>query len=121
MTEPARVQEARARGIVKLVADLAGALGNIRGRHKTLVYVGSQVGCRLGNETNTDFFPEAEGQQQDPESGKDHGSEHFDTGAAPDADEQLLCNEQLWDAVRAAVQANVSLYAIDPRGTLNRG
>ena len=52
MTEPARVQEGRARGIVKLVADLAGALGNIRGRHKTLVYVGSQVGCRLGNETN---------------------------------------------------------------------
>lgn len=122
MTEPARVQEARARGVVKLVADLAGALGSIRGRHKTLVYVGSQVGCRVGNETSADFFPGLKGQQQDPETGKrirDQNS--LGTGVAPDADEQLLCNEQLWDAVRAAVQANVSLYAIDPRGSLNRG
>ncbi len=35
--------------------------------------------------------------------------------------DQILCNGELWDAVRAAVQANVSLYAIDPRGLLNRG
>src|SRR5688572_19577794 len=34
--EPARVQEVRARGIVKLVTDLAGALANIRGRHKSI-------------------------------------------------------------------------------------
>ena len=75
MTEPARVQEARARGVVKLVADLAGALGNIRGRHKTIVYVGSQVGCRLGNETNTDFFPRLKGQQQDPDSAQRVGDQ----------------------------------------------
>jgi VWFA-related protein len=89
--EPAAAQEARARGIVKLVTDVAGALANIRGRHKTIVYVGSQVGCRVAFE------------------------------ATADANEQILCNEQLRDAVRAAVQANVSLYSIDPRGMLNRG
>jgi VWFA-related protein len=121
MTEPASVKEGRARGIVKLVADLAGALGNIRGRHKTLVYVGSQVGCRLGNETNTDFFPKLKGQQVSDSGQRITDPSTSDTGAAPDAGEQILCNEQLWDAVRAAVQANVSLYAIDPRGTLNRG
>jgi VWFA-related protein len=120
--EPARVREGRARGVVKLVADLAGALGNIRGRHKTVVYVGSQVGCRVAMEANTDFYPKLKGQQEDPNSAQ-KVTEQSLTGnaAAPDADEQILCNEQLWDAVRAAVQANVSLYAIDPRGMLNRG
>lgn len=122
MGEPARVQESRARGVVKLVADLAGALANIRGRHKTIVYVGSQVGCRVAMETNADFFPQLKGQQQDPDSAR-RITEQSTSGAgvAPDADEQILCNEQLWDAVRAAVQANVTLYSIDPRGMLNRG
>jgi VWFA-related protein len=120
MTEPARVQESRARGIVKLVADLSGALGNVRGRHKTILYVGSQVGCRVGVEANGDFYPKLAGQQQDAEA-KKRIVDPSTTGAVPDADEQLLCNEPLWDAVRAAVQANVSLYAIDPRGMLNRG
>src|SRR5687768_1479225 len=122
MTEPARVQEARARGIVKLVADLAGALGNIRGRQKTIVYVGSQVGCRVAMEANADFYPKLKGQQQDPDSTQRVMDQSTSgVGAAPDADEQILCNEQLWDVVRAAVQANVSLYSIDPRGMLNRG
>jgi VWFA-related protein len=109
--ELAQVQESRARGVVKLVADLAGALGTIRGRHKTLIYVGSQVGCRVGNEATTDFAPTLRGQQAD------------DSGRRIDSDvgEQILCNEPIWDAVRAAVQANVTLYAIDPRGMLNRG
>jgi VWFA-related protein len=118
--EPARVQETRARAIVKLVADLAAALGNIRGRHKTVVYVGSQVGCRVAMGTDTDFYPKLKGQQQDAESAR-RIVDPSTSGLAPDADEQLVCNEQLWDAVRAAVQANVSLYAIDPRGMLNRG
>jgi VWFA-related protein len=111
LDEPALVQESRARGIVKLVADLAGALGTIRGRHKTLIYVGSQMGCRVGNEATTDFEPTLRGQQQD-ESGR---------RVDRDVGEQILCSEPIWDAVRAAVQANVSLYAIDPRGMLNRG
>jgi VWFA-related protein len=122
MGEPARVQEARARAIVKLVADLAGALGSIRGRLKTLVYVGSQVGCRVSFDANADFFLKLKGQQQDTDSAQRITEQSTsNAGAAPDADEQLLCNERLWDAVRAAVQANVSLYAIDPRGMLNRG
>ena len=120
MSEPARVQESRARGVVKIVTDLSGALGRIRGRHKTMVYVGSQVGCRVGFDANADFMPRLKGQQQDPDSAK-RVSDPSTYGAAPDADEQLLCNDQLWDAVRASVQANVSLYAIDPRGSLNRG
>lgn len=121
MTEPARVQESRARGVVKLIADLAGALGAIRGRHKTLVYVGSRVGCRVAPEANTDFYPQLKGQQIDSQNRRLTDPSTTAAGAAPDADEQLLCNEQLWDAVRAAVQATVSLYAIDPRGMLNRG
>ena len=110
--EPASVREGRARGIVKLVADLAAALGNIRGRHKTIVYLGSHVGCQVAVEANSNFYPTLKGQQVDPGSGQ---------RIVAEVEEQLLCNEQLWDAVRAAVQANVSLYSIDPRGTLNRG
>jgi VWFA-related protein len=110
--EPAPVREARARGIVKLIADLAGALGNVRGRHKTILYLGSHVGCQVAMEANADFYPTLKGQQQDADSGK---------RIVTDVEEQLLCNEQLWDAVRAAVQADVSLYSIDPRGMLNRG
>jgi VWFA-related protein len=111
MDEPARVQESRARGIVTLVADLARALGAIRGRHKTLIYVGAQVGCRVANEATSDFAPTLKGQQTD-DSGR---------RVDPDVGEQILCNEPIWDAVRAAVQANVTLYAIDPRGMVNRG
>ena len=110
--EPAPVREARARGIVKLIADLAAALGNIRGRHKTIVYLGSQVGCQVAVEANSNFYPTLKGQQVDPDSGK---------RIVTEVEEQLLCNEQLWDAVRAAVQANVSVYSIDPRGMLNQG
>jgi len=121
MTEPARVQESRARAVVKLIADLAGAVGSIRGRHKTIIYVGSRVGCRVALEANGDSYPKLGGQQVDSEGRRLVDPSTTATGAAPDADEQLLCNEQLWDAVRAAVQATVSLYAIDPRGMLNRG
>jgi len=121
--EPARVQEVRARGIVKLVTDLAGALANIRGRHKTIVYVGSQVGCRVAFETTTDFLPTLKGAEQPDPANAERGANlsAAATGAAADSDEQILCNEQLRDAVRAAVQANVSMYSIDPRGMLNRG
>jgi VWFA-related protein len=121
MTEPARAQEMRARGIVKLVADLAGALGNIRGRHKTLIYVGSKVGCQVGMEMNSDFSPTLKGQQQNVDTPQRVVDLSTSGLSAPDADEQILCHEQLWDAVRAAVQANLTLYAIDPRGMLNRG
>jgi VWFA-related protein len=120
--EPARVQQTRARAIVRLITDVVAGLATIRGRHKTLIYVGAQVGCRIGNEVTTDFYPKLRGQQQDADSPQRLTEQSTSgIGAAPDADEQILCNEQIWDAVRAAVHANVSMYAIDPRGVLNRG
>jgi VWFA-related protein len=119
--EPARVQEVRARAVVKLVTDLAVALGNIRGRHKSIVYIGSHVGCRVAMETSTDFAPRLKGEQSNSPVSTDANLSSAGAAASADSDEQILCNEQLWDGVRAAVQANVSLYAIDPRGMLNRG
>ena len=86
--EPSAVYAIRARAVIKLVTDIANALGQIRGRHKTVISVGSLVGCQVA----------------------------FDANATASRDDQSLCNEQLWDAARAAVQANVSLYSIDPRG-----
>ena len=86
--EPPGAREAKARSLLKLVADLSGALAQIRGRHKSLIYVGPQMGCRVSLETSRD-------------------TDHF------------LCTEQMWDTVRAAVQGNVSMYSIDPRGNYN--
>lgn len=97
-SEPGSAKQARARTMVKLVSDLAAALGRIRGRHKTVMYVGARIGCQVANEISSAGASDAAG-----------------------ANDQILCNGELWDAVRAAVQANVSLYAIDPRGLLNRG
>lgn len=115
--EPARVQEIKARSVVKLVAEVSAALGQIRGRHKSIIYVGSQVGCRV----SFSAFPDAQ-----PGLAQGGGDKFADlssagTGAASDAADQILCNEQIWDSVRAAVQANVSVYSIDPRGMQNPG
>ena len=117
--EPARLQEARARAVVRLITDLVDALGKIRGRHKTVIYIGSRVGCRVAFEVTQDFAPST----RDEPGANDRVANLSSAGAAavPDANEQILCNNELWDGVRAAVQANVSLYAIDPRGLLNRG
>ena len=52
--EPPGAREAKARSLLKLVADLSGALGQIRGRHKSLIYVGPQMGCRVSLETSRD-------------------------------------------------------------------
>jgi VWFA-related protein len=102
--EPLRAREAKARSLLKLVADLSGALAQIRGRHKSLIYVGPQMGCRVSLETSRDMdvpvTAPAEGFQ-------------LTTG------DQILCHEQIWDTARAAVQGNVSMYSIDPRGQYN--
>lgn len=45
--EPASLKQQRARAMVRLVTDLAGALGQICGRHKTVIYVGSRIGCQV--------------------------------------------------------------------------
>ena len=121
--EPAGVQETRARAMVKLVTDLAAALGQIRGKHKTVIYMGSRVGCQVSFEATQDFAPNVmTDREAKPLSGDRVANlSSSGTGAADDAGDQVLCNEQLWDGVRAAVHANVSLYSIDPRGMLNRG
>lgn len=121
---PAVVRESQARAIVKLVTDLAAALAKIRGRHKALIYVGTRMGCQVSMEASQDFFPALRGQQSEPQArtGDQVGNPSANVTEAPsDAAEQILCNEQLFDTVRAAVQANVTLYAIDPRGMQTRG
>lgn len=109
--EPRQVRETRARSLLKLIADLSGALAQIRGRHKTLVYVGPHMGCRVALETARDMDVPL------------NSAEKYDLSAAAGfpstAGEQILCSEQIWDTVRAAVQGNVSVYSIDPRGQYN--
>lgn len=109
--EPRQVRETRARSLLKLIADLSGALAQIRGRHKTLIYVGPHMGCRVALETAREMDVPL------------NSAEKYDLSAAAGfpstAGEQILCSEQIWDTVRAAVQGNVSVYSIDPRGQYN--
>jgi VWFA-related protein len=112
-SEPLAARELKARSIVKLVADLGNALAQIRGRHKSLIYVGQQVGCRISLETSRETDIPITGDQ--PQTQR----EQVEPAFASTAQEQILCNEQMLDGVRAAVQANVSIYAIDPRGSYN--
>lgn len=101
--EPLRVREARVRSLLKLVADLSGALAQVRGRQKSLIYVGPQMGCSVSLDTSRDMDVTF------------NGTDAFQSTAQ----DRILCNEEMWDTVRAAVQGNVSLYSIDPRGQYN--
>lgn len=111
--EPLRVRETRARSLLKLIADVSDALAKIRSRHKTLIYVGPQMGCRVSLETSRDMSA-AQGPPDKYDLSAKTGAEFQST-----AQDQILCSEQIWDTVRAAVHANVSLYSIDPRGQYN--
>jgi VWFA-related protein len=120
--EPAAVQQLRARAVVRLITDLAKALGEIRGRHKTVIHVGARVGCQVSYEATQDFLSTQQSGAAEPGArSPEANASSAGAAAAADARDQILCNEELWDGVRAAVQANMSLYAIDPRGMTNRG
>ena len=108
--EPAQIKELKARTTVKVFASVAGALAQIRGRHKALIYVGTSVGCRVSHEAATGI----RGTDLQPGAYDDLSS--AGTGAAPDSNAPILCSEQTWDAARAAIQGDVSIYSIDPRG-----
>jgi VWFA-related protein len=110
--EPVSVEEIKARSVVKMMTDIAGALGQIRGRHKTMIYVGTTVGCRVSQQMAADaeaalqtFAPGKSGLVTSPR----------------EASAGILCSEPTWDAVRAAVQGDVTIYSIDPRGNFVSG
>lgn len=111
--EPLPLRETKARSVVKLIADVSSALGQIRGRHKSLIYVGMQVGCRVSLETSRETDMPMTGNESQV------ARQQLEPGFASSAQEQILCNDQLLDGVRAAVQGNVSIYSIDPRGNYN--
>jgi VWFA-related protein len=109
------VQEVKARSVVTTFVDYARALGQIRGRHKAIIYIGTGVGCRISPETHPD--PQKALQQGGGDRFADLSS--AGTAAPSDALQQILCTNETWDAVRALVQASSTVYAIDPRGTMN--
>jgi VWFA-related protein len=105
--EPASVREVKARSVVKMLGDVADAVGQVRGRQKTIIYIGMTAGCRVSQQMSAD----AEAPLRTVEDGR--------SGSTPppiDASAGILCNEQTWDAVRAAVRGGATIYSIDPRG-----
>jgi VWFA-related protein len=69
------------------------------------------MGCRVSLETSRDMNAPLIAEEKYDRSAA--------AGFQTTAQDQILCNEQIWDTVRAAVQGNVSVYAIDPRGQYN--
>jgi VWFA-related protein len=108
--EPAQIKELKARTTVKVLASVADALAQIRGRHKAVIYVGTSVGCLVSREAATGI--RGTNFQQDPYDDLTSAG----TGGAPDSNVPILCSEQTWDTARAAVQGDASIYSIDPRG-----
>jgi VWFA-related protein len=102
--EPASIEELKARSVVKMLTETAGALGQIREKHKTMIYIGATVGCRVSQQMAAD----AEAALGTVESPRDASS-------------GILCSEATWDAVRAAVRGDVTIYSIDPRGNFVPG
>jgi VWFA-related protein len=105
--EPAQIKELKARTTVKVFASVAAALAQIRDRHKALIYVGTSVGCRVSHESATGM--RGTNFQPDP-------YDDLSAAGAPDSNVPILCSDQTWDAARAAIQGDVSIYSIDPRG-----
>jgi VWFA-related protein len=111
--EPASVREIKARTVLKTIAQASFDVGRITGRRKAFIYVGLNMGCRVSQ----DMFPDS----QDPsvvsvEERKFGNVSSAGTGAPPDAASTILCSDAISDTVRAATQADVTLYSIDPRG-----
>jgi VWFA-related protein len=110
---PAQVQELKARAVVQTMADLAAAVESIQGRRKVLVYVGTSVGCLAANEGVPSRDP---GFAIDP---RRTNLSSAGTGEAPDASVQVLCREEIQQAVRGLMRAGVVVYSVDPRASHN--
>lgn len=113
--EPAVLQELKARSIVKTATDFATVLGAIKGKHKALIFVTPGVGCGTARQAlaEPDLMPGTSGSTDLASEGN---------GAAGTGElSTILCSNEIWNGVRAAVRADVSVYSLDPRGAQNPG
>ena len=114
--EPSSVREQKARSVLRTIRDVSLALAKFGRGRKALIYLGPAVGCRM----SYDAFRDTAG--PNVESGNERAQGNLSsagTGAPPDANAILLCNDAITDTVRYATRSDLTVYSIDPRGAHN--
>lgn len=105
--EPGGTQIVKSVAALDKIRSMSETLGHIHGRHKALVFVSPTLGCVAQGQAIGDVRPEPAGAR--PVT----GSPTYRSASPPDTTASR-CFESLWDSVRVATQANVSIYAFDP-------
>jgi VWFA-related protein len=120
--EPGSAVEMKARSVVKTITDFAKALGAVKGKHKALIFVSPAVGCGVSRQAVPDMpVPLQTYAASNGDSQRDNDASSEGNGRAASTDPAVLCQDVIWDGVRAAVRADVSVYSLDPRGAQNPG
>jgi VWFA-related protein len=97
--DPGETQNVKSIAALDKIRNTVEVLGRIRGRHKALLFISPTLGCYTQRQAIADFT---------------------DSYAYPDTPAQR-CYTTLWDSVRKATQANVSIYSFDPTNIGNPG
>jgi VWFA-related protein len=120
--EPGAMVEMKARSVVKTITDFATALGAVKGRHKALIFVSPAVGCGVSQQVIADAPAPLEtypGAARDSNASSEGNGRAATLGSSDHAG--ILCQDVIWDGVRRAVESDVSVYSLDPRGSQNPG
>ncbi len=104
--EPGGTQVVKAVAALDKIRGSSVELGRIRGRQKALVFVSSTLGCV----TQRQLIPDT---RTTTPTGLVSGTGRVVNTPTPDTTASR-CFESLWDSVRVATQANVSIYSFDP-------
>ena len=97
--EPGDTQDLKSASTLQTIRSMSEALGRIRGRHKALLFISPTLGCSV---------------QKQALAEADLDTVTYDTPSR-------RCYGNLWDSVRTATQANVSIYSFDPTNIGNPG
>ena len=105
--EPGGIQFVKSVAALDKIQSMAAVLGHIHGRHKALVFVSPTLGCVAQRQLMTDSKGAASPDGLISAGGRVVNTPTPDTTAS-------RCFNALWDSVRVATQANVTIYSFDP-------
>jgi VWFA-related protein len=105
--EPSGTQLVKAVAALDKIRTSSAELGRIRGRHKALVFISPTLGCVTQGQTVREARPEPAAPR--PVA----AGVTYQAPSAPDTTASR-CYESLYDSIRVATQANVSIYSFDP-------
>ena len=112
--EPGGTQFVKSIAALDKIRSMSEVLGHIRGRQKALVFITPTLGCVTQGQATSDLKAPIT-----PTGLTSGGLRNVNT-PMPDTTASR-CFNTLWDSVRTATQANVSIYSFDPTTTETPG